>query len=80
MPIKTVIDEQHLDYPTIKKAEEQGWITRDEIEEYRLPRLSSPVAATEALTLNPEQEVACKGGQASLNKAENHTFFAGKDF
>lgn len=74
MPIKTVIDEQYLDYPTIKKAEEQGWITRDEIEEYRLPRLSSPVAATEALTLNPEQEVAYEAITASLNKAENHTF------
>ncbi|WP_195332172.1 primosomal protein N' [Weissella cibaria] len=74
VPIKTVLDSQGLDYPTIKKAAEQGWIERAEIEEYRLPRLSSPIEPTSPLTLNPEQETAYTAIAASLGEAQTKTF------
>lgn len=74
VPIKTVLDSQGLDYPTIKRAAEQGWIERAEIEEYRLPRLSSPIESTSPLTLNTEQETAYTAIAASLGEPQTTTF------
>jgi primosomal protein N' (replication factor Y) len=74
VPLKTVIDATGSDYPAIKKAAEKGWLVREDIEQYRLPRLSSPIERTQPLTLNDEQQVAYDEISSAVDQADSKTF------
>ncbi|WP_072152475.1 primosomal protein N' [Weissella viridescens] len=52
---KEIIDATAVDYTTLKKAETNGWIQKGEIEQYRLPKLTSAITATEPLPLTEQQ-------------------------
>ncbi|WP_419155380.1 primosomal protein N' [Weissella minor] len=71
---KEVIDEIGVDYATLKKAEAQGWIERSEIEQYRLPQLTSPVEATQPLTLTAEQNQVYQTLIENLQAHQAQTF------
>jgi len=72
-PQREVIAMLDLDYANLQKAEKNGWLERTEIEQYRLPKLTSPITQTEPLTLNPEQEVAFEAIKYHLD-GEPETF------
>lgn len=67
VPQRDVISELAIDYATIQKAETNGWLERTDIEQYRLPKLTSPIEQTQPLQLNPEQAVAYDAITTSLN-------------
>lgn len=57
-PQREIVAALELDYASLQKAEDNGWIERTEIEQYRLPKLTSAIERTEPLVLNSEQEIA----------------------
>lgn len=67
VPQRDVIANLEVDYASIQKAEKNGWLERTEIEQYRLPKLTSPIEPTEPLVLNPEQDLAYQAITHSLN-------------
>lgn len=67
IPQRDVIAELEIDYASIQKAEHNGWLERTDIEQYRLPKLTSPIEQTQPLQLNPEQAVAYDAITTSLN-------------
>lgn len=71
---RAVMQQLHVTSADLNTAAAAGWLRRDEIETYRLPQLSQPVARTEPLTLNAEQQLAYDKIATTLTRAGTDTF------
>jgi primosomal protein N' (replication factor Y) len=74
MPMKYLIDAASMDYAAINQAVEKGWLEKTQVEEYRLPKLSSVVKSTTPLTLNEEQVVAYEAIVKAVDSEASETF------
>lgn len=73
-PTKALLAATNITQVDVKQAGEAGWLERTEVEEYRLPKLSTPVQPTNALSLNAEQQVAYDAIAKSLSQPKDDVF------
>ncbi|MBM7617769.1 primosomal protein N' (replication factor Y) [Weissella uvarum] len=71
---KQVLDATGIDYATLKKAESNGWIARQEIEQYRIPQLTSKIESTTPLPLTADQQAVFDQLKPSLQSKDHQTF------
>ncbi|RRG18002.1 primosomal protein N' [Weissella viridescens] len=71
---KEVIDTTGVDYATLKKAETNGWLMKGEIEQYRLPKLTSAIAPTESLPLTEQQAEVFATLSENLSEKTSRTY------
>lgn len=74
VPQHLVVEQAQISPATFKTAQANGWIERELVEEYRLPKLASPIKATQALSLNQQQKVAYDQVVATLDTKTSETF------
>lgn len=74
VPQHLVVEQTGVSQATFKAAQAHGWIDRQMMEEYRLPKLTTPIETTRPLVLNQQQQAAYDQLSGTLGTTTSDTF------